>query len=282
MRIGIPAEIKTDEARVADTSPGVRKLTAAGHEAIIQAGAGVGSAITDEDYVAHGAPIASTGGVLDDAQLIVKVKEPQPVEIATLRRDRVLLGFLHLAPDPELARGLIESGPTCVAYETVGDAADKLPLLAPMSAAAGRMAAHAGAFMPQRPFGGGLLIGGVPGVRSARVVVIGGGVVGAHAATIAMGMRADVTVFDRSAARLRGCIRSPAVECELRYILTIANLGLAEGMRRDRGLRAGLNVAYGQITYRAVAEGLGLAWHRVDEAVTTEAAEVRWSRERLY
>jgi alanine dehydrogenase len=374
MQVGVPTEIKTDEARVALTPPGARELTAAGHEVIIQAGAGRGSNIADEDYVAQGARIVPDAeSVFDEAELIIKVKEPQQNEIAMLRPHHTLFGYLHLAPDPEQAHGLIESGATCVAFETVEDTAGKLPLLAPMSAVAGRIAAQAGAFMLQRASGGGLLMGGIPGVRRARVAVLGGGVVGFHAATIAMGMQADVTVFDRSGprldwldettgGRLRTGFSSPlAIEQELEradlvigavllpgarapklitremlallpghavlvdvaidqggcfetshptthseptfeldgirhycvanmpgavpvtstwalanatlpYIVAIAGLGLAEAIRNDPGLRAGLNIADGHVTHPAVAEALRLPWQPAGNALVAATA----------
>ncbi|MFL5816237.1 MAG: alanine dehydrogenase [Conexibacter sp.] len=203
--IGVPTEIKTDEYRVALTPSGVRELTDRGHEVLVQAGAGVGSAILDEAYVAQGARIVpDAAAVFADAELIVKVKEPQPGEVAMLRPHHTLFTYLHLAAAPELTRGLMESGATCIAYETVTDARGRLPLLAPMSEVAGKIATQAGAFMLEKPLGGrGLLLGGVPGVAAGRVMVIGGGVVGQNAAEIAIGLGAEVYVFDRSIDRLR-------------------------------------------------------------------------------
>ncbi len=205
MRVGVPTEIKPDEFRVALTPAGVRELTGAGHEVVVQAGAGVGSAIGDDDYVAQGARIvADAAAVFAEADLVVKVKEPQPSEVALLEPRHVLFTYLHLAPDPELTRGLIESGATCIAYETVTDAAGRLPLLAPMSEVAGKIASQAGAFILERPLGGrGLLLGGVAGVAAGSVMVIGGGVVGQNAARVAVGLGADVFVYDRSIDRLR-------------------------------------------------------------------------------
>jgi alanine dehydrogenase len=205
MRIGVPTEIKKDEYRVALTPAGVRELTARGHEVVVQAGAGEGSAITDADYVAQGAEIlADAPAVFAAAETIVKVKEPQAAEVALLEPRHTLFTYLHLAPDPELTRGLIESGATCIAYETVTDRAGRLPLLAPMSEVAGKIATQAGAFMLERPLGGrGVLLGGVPGVAAGVVMVIGGGVVGQNAAHIAIGLGADVFVYDRSIDRLR-------------------------------------------------------------------------------
>jgi alanine dehydrogenase len=205
MRIGVPAEIKVDEYRVALTPAGVRELVDAGHEVYVQEGAGVGSAITDEAYTAQGATILpGAADVFGETEMIVKVKEPQPAEVAMLEPRHLLFTYLHLAADVELTRGLMNTGATCIAYETVEDARGKLPLLAPMSEVAGKIATQAGAFMLEKPLGGrGILLGGVPGVAAAEVMIIGGGVVGMNAAFIALGMEAAVTVFDRSIDRLR-------------------------------------------------------------------------------
>jgi alanine dehydrogenase len=203
--IGVPTEIKADESRVAITPAGVRELATHGHDVLIEAGAGNGSAITDAEYEAQGARIvASAAEVWAEAELILKVKEPQAVEVDLLRPSQTLFTYLHLAAAPELAAGLCRSGATCIAYETVEDARGRLPLLAPMSEVAGKIATQAGAFMLEKPLGGrGVLLGGVPGVAAATVLVIGGGVVGTNAALIAIGMQADVFVFDRSIDRLR-------------------------------------------------------------------------------
>jgi alanine dehydrogenase len=205
VRIGVPSEVKSDEYRVAITPAGVRELSSRGHSVLVQAGAGHGSAISDEQYQAQGALIVSDAHTLFDAvELVLKVKEPQPEEVGMLTEAHTLFTYLHLAAAPELARGLQESGATCIAYETVEDADGRLPLLAPMSEVAGKIATQAGAFMLERPLGGrGILLGGVPGVAAATVLVIGGGVVGMNAAFIAIGMQADVFVFDRSIDRLR-------------------------------------------------------------------------------
>ncbi|HXD53910.1 MAG TPA: alanine dehydrogenase [Solirubrobacteraceae bacterium] len=205
MRIGVPTEIKTDEYRVAITPAGVRELAAHGHEVLIQSGAGEGSAMSDEQFQAQGARIVpDADAVFGEAELILKVKEPQPEEVARLRAEHTLFTYLHLAAEPDLARGLMDSGATCIAYETVEDSRGRLPLLAPMSEVAGKIATQAGAFMLEKPLGGrGILLGGVPGVAAATVLVIGGGVVGMNAAFIAIGMEADVFVFDRSIDRLR-------------------------------------------------------------------------------
>jgi alanine dehydrogenase len=205
MKVGVPSEVKTDEYRVALTPAGVRELADAGHQVFVQSGAGDGSSISDEAYAAQGAAIVPDADALfTAATLIVKVKEPQPVEIERLKPHHTLFTYLHLAADESLTRGLMESGATCIAYETVEDARGRLPLLAPMSEVAGKIATQAGAFMLEKPLGGrGILLGGVPGVAAANVMIIGGGVVGMNAAFIAVGMEATVYVYDRSIDRLR-------------------------------------------------------------------------------
>jgi alanine dehydrogenase len=361
MRIGVPTEVKTDEYRVAITPAGVRELSARGHEVLVQAGAGEGSAMDDDQFRAQGAQIvADAGAVFAQAELVLKVKEPQAAEVRLLREGQTLFTYLHLAAEPQLAQGLRESGATCIAYETVEDSAGRLPLLAPMSEVAGKIATQAGAFMLEKPLGGrGILLGGVPGVAAATVLVIGGGVVGMNAAFIAIGMQADVFVFDRSIDRLRelevafggrastvysstlaveemlpladlvigsvlvhggraphvisreqlklmkrhavlvdvsidqgGCFETsrptthsnPTFEVEeithycvtnmpgavpitstyaltnatLPYVLALAEHGVGDALERDPGLRMGLNVRAGEITYAAVAEALGV------------------------
>jgi alanine dehydrogenase len=205
MKVGVPSEVKTDEYRVALTPAGVRELADAGHEVFVQSGAGEGSSISDDAYAAQGATIVPDADALfGEAILIVKVKEPQPAEISRLAPRHILFTYLHLAADTELTRGLMQSGATCIAYETVEDSRGRLPLLAPMSEVAGKIATQAGAFMLEKPLGGrGILLGGVPGVAAANVLVIGGGVVGMNAAFIALGMEATVYVFDRNIDRLR-------------------------------------------------------------------------------
>jgi alanine dehydrogenase len=205
VKVGVPTEIKADEYRVALTPSGVRELTDRGHSVVVQAGAGEGSAISDELYVAQGATIVpDADDVFGEAEMIVKVKEPQPAEVAGLEPRHTLFTYLHLAPDPELTRGLLDSGATCIAYETVTDSHGRLPLLAPMSEVAGKIATQAGAFMLEKPLGGrGLLLGGVPGVAAGKVMVIGGGVVGQNAAEIAIGLGAETYVYDRNIDRLR-------------------------------------------------------------------------------
>jgi alanine dehydrogenase len=209
MRIGVPSEIKSDEYRVAITPAGVRELSSRGHDVLVQAGAGEGSAMGDDEFRAQGAQIVPDAeAVFDQAELVLKVKEPQPGEVAMLRAGQTLFTYLHLAAEPELARGLQESGATCIAYETVEDDAGRLPLLAPMSEVAGKIATQAGAFMLEKPLGGrGILLGGVPGVAAATVLVIGGGVVGMNAAFIAIGMQADASSTSRSAAARRRSTR---------------------------------------------------------------------------
>ena len=373
MRIGVPTEIKSDEYRVAVTPAGVRELTEHGHEVLVQAGAGEGSAIADSDYEAQGASIVpDAAAVFEAAEMILHVKELQPEEIEMLRPGQLLFTYLHLAPDPEQTRGLCGSGVTAIAYETVEDAHGHLPLLAPMSEVAGKIATQAGAFMLEKPLGGrGILLGGVPGVAAANVIVIGGGVVGMNAAFIAIGMEADVFVFDRSIDRLRelevafggrcstvystrlaveemlpsadlvigavlvhgarapyvirreqlklmkpgavlvdvaidqgGCFetsrptthREPTFEVDgithycvanmpgavpitstyaltnatLPYAIALADHGVDEAIRRDPGLRLGVNVAAGKVTHPAVAEGVGMEYVPVEEALDLE------------
>lgn len=204
MLIGSPTEIKPQEFRVGLRPDAVREARAHGHDVLIQSGAGVGSGYTDAAYIEAGAEIVPDAKTLfARADMIVKVKEPQASERAMLRRGQVLFTYLHLAPDPDQTRDLLASGVTAIAYETVTDARGGLPLLAPMSEVAGRLAPQAGAWALQKANGGeGVLLGGVPGVRPANIVIIGGGVVGTAAARVASGMGANVTVLDRSIQRL--------------------------------------------------------------------------------
>jgi alanine dehydrogenase len=205
MQIGCPKEIKTREYRVGITPAGVREAVGRGHRVLIEVGAGAGSGFPDADYAAVGAEIAADAEeVFARSELIVKVKEPQAVERARLHAGQILFTYLHLAPDPEQTRDLLGSGVTAIAYETVTDRNGGLPLLAPMSEVAGKLAPQVGAWTLQKPNGGrGVLMGGVPGVERADVAVIGGGVVGTHAARVAAGMGADVTVLDMSLPRMR-------------------------------------------------------------------------------
>ena len=224
MKVGVPTEIKEEEYRVALTAVGVRELAEHGHEVLIQSGAGEGSAISDSDYEAQGARIVSAAAdVFGEADMVLKVKEPQMSEVELLRSDSTLFTYLHLAPAPELTRGLCESGATCIAYETVEDEFGRLPLLAPMSEIAGRLAAQAGAFFLEKPMGGrGILLGGVPGVAAANVMVIGGGVVGLNAAFIAIGMAADVFIFDLSIDVLRKADIQFAGSCSTVFSSTLS------------------------------------------------------------
>jgi len=204
MRIGVPKEIKNHEYRVGLTPPSVAELVAAGHQVVVETGAGLGIDFEDRDYVEAGATILpDADAIFDQAQMIVKVKEPQPVEIARLRPDHLLFTYLHLAADKPQAEGLMKSGATCIAYETVTSAKGGLPLLKPMSEVAGRMSVQVGAHYLEKEQGGrGVLLGGVPGVAPARVAILGGGIAGVNAAQMAVGMRADVTIYDINNDRL--------------------------------------------------------------------------------
>jgi alanine dehydrogenase len=373
VRIGVPTEVKSGEYRVAVTPAGVRELSEHGHEVLVEAEAGEGSAISDQQYRAQGAEIvADAAGVFGEAEMLLHVKELQPEEIEMLRPGQLLFTYLHLAPDPEQTRGLCDAGVTAIGYETVEDPHGRLPLLAPMSEVAGKIATQAGAFMLEKPMGGrGILLGGVPGVAAANVIVIGGGVVGMNAAFIAIGMEADVFVFDRSIDRLRelevifggrcstvystrlaieemlpradlvigavlvhgarapyvvrreqlrlmkpgavlvdvaidqgGCFetsrptthREPTFEVEgithycvanmpgavpitstyaltnatLPYAIALADHGVDEAIRRDPGLRLGVNIAAGRVTHPAVAEGVGMDYVPVEQALGLE------------
>ncbi|MGI8571749.1 MAG: alanine dehydrogenase [Solirubrobacteraceae bacterium] len=375
MRVGVPTEVKTDEYRVALTPSGVRELVDGGHDVFVQSGAGVGSAISDDAYAAQGATVVpDADAVFEEASLIVKVKEPQLAEVARLEARHTLFTYLHLAADAELVRGLMESGATCIAYETVEDARGRLPLLAPMSEVAGKIATQAGAFMLEKPLGGrGVLLGGVPGVAAANVMVIGGGVVGMNAAFIAIGMEATVYVYDRSLDRLReldiifggradtcfastleieqrlpdmdlvigavlvhgaraprvitrqqlgvmkrqsvlvdvsidqgGCFETsrptthsdPTYEVDgithycvtnmpgavpitstyaltnatMPYVLHLATTGIARAVSENPGLKLGVNVAGGQVTYAPVADAVGVPHVDADEALAGVAA----------
>jgi alanine dehydrogenase len=373
VRVGVPREVKPDEYRVAITPAGVREMVEHGHEVLIEVGAGEGSAIADAGFESQGARILPDAeAVFGEAEMVLKVKEPQPPEVEMLRPGQLLFTYLHLAPDPGLTRSLCESGATCIAYETVEDARGRLPLLAPMSEIAGKIATQAGAFMLEKPLGGrGILLGGVPGVAAANVMVIGGGVVGMNAAFIAIGMEADVFVFDKSIDRLReletafggrcstvfsttlaieemlpqadlvigavlvhgarapfvvrreqlalmkpgavlvdvaidqgGCFetsrptthRDPTFEVDgiahycvanmpgavpitsthaltnatLPYAIALADEGVVGAIRRDPGLRPGVNVAAGEVTHPAVGEGVGMRCVPVEEALELE------------
>ena len=218
MRIGVPKEIKVHEYRVGLVPAAARELVESGHEVLVQTGAAAGIGFTDADYQRVGAKIAATAAdVFAQSEMIVKVKEPQPVECAMLRKGQVLYTYLHLAPDPKQTEALIKSGATCIAYETVTAPDGSLPLLTPMSEVAGRMSVQVGAYCLQKANGGrGILLGGVPGVAPAKVVILGGGVSGTHAAEMAVGLRADVTIVDRSMKRLRelSAIFGPSLRTE--------------------------------------------------------------------
>lgn len=205
MRIGLPKEIKNNEYRVGLTPASVRELTVRGHSVLVQTGAGAAIGLTDAHYLAAGAQLrAGASEVFDQADLIVKVKEPQPQECAMLRPGQILYTYLHLAPDPAQTAALVKSGAVCIAYETITGPGGGLPLLAPMSEVAGRMAVQAGAAHLEIAKGGmGVLLGGVPGVPAGHVVILGAGVVGTHALQVALGMGARVTVLDKNMARLR-------------------------------------------------------------------------------
>jgi alanine dehydrogenase len=205
VKIGVPKEIKTHEYRVGLTPAGARELTHHGHQVIIEQNAGTGIGFNDEAYIQAGATIQPTAaGVFETADMIVKVKEPQPAEIALLRQGQILFTYLHLAADKAQTEGLIRSKATCIAYETVTDRSGALPLLAPMSEVAGRMSIQVGAHCLEHEQGGaGILLGGVPGVPPAKVVVLGGGVAGTNAARMAVGLEASVTIIDKSLQRLK-------------------------------------------------------------------------------
>jgi len=205
MLIGVPKEIKNHEYRIGLTPGGVRELVVNGHEVIVENNGGASIGFSNEEYMAAGAKIIDTAeDIFATADMIIKVKEPQPNECKMLREGQILFTYLHLAPDPKQTELLVESGASCIAYETVTDNQGGLPLLAPMSEVAGRMSIQAGAHHLEKAQGGlGSLLGGVPGVAPAKVLVIGGGVVGAQAARMAVGMGADVTILDRSLPRLR-------------------------------------------------------------------------------
>ena len=204
MKVGVPTEIKAQESRVGLTPASVQELVNHGHEVIVQGNAGFGAGFENSDYEKTGAKIVhSAGDIFNDADMIVKVKEPLSEEVSMLRENQILFTYLHLSAAPDLTKGLVKSKSICIAYETVTDENNRLPLLAPMSAVAGRMSIQAGARSLEKPLGGrGLLLGGAPGVNSASVLILGGGVVGENAAIIATGMQANVFIVDKSEARL--------------------------------------------------------------------------------
>src|SRR5579859_3721929 len=204
MRIGVAKEIKSDEYRVALTPAGALELAHHGHEVLVEEAAGEGSAFPNEAYLAAGARVVSVDDVWEQSELLLKVKEPVEAEYGRLRPDLVLFTYLHIAADEPLTRALVDSGVTAVAYETVETESGALPLLAPMSEVAGKLASQAGAYFLEKPFGGrGLLLGAVPGVAPGKVVIIGGGIVGYNAAIVALGLGAQVTILERSIDRMR-------------------------------------------------------------------------------
>lgn len=223
--IGIPAEIKTDENRIAITPAGVHELVAAGNTVLVESGGGVGSAFTNDDYARAGARLVSAADAWGEADIVCKVKEPQHDEFGYLRPDLLLFTYLHLAAYPAVAEALRQSGCTGIAYETVQDAQGRLPLLAPMSEIAGRVAPQVGAYFLEKPNGGrGVLLGGSPGVEPGKVVVIGAGMAGQNAALIARGLEADVTVFDTNLDKLRSidAIHKGAIKTRMGNLLDIA------------------------------------------------------------
>ena len=251
MLIGVPKEIKNNEFRVGMTPGSVREAVRHGHAVLVEHNAGEGIGCSDDAYREAGASIAgSAPEIYSRAGLIVKVKEPQPAEIRLLQPGQVLFTYLHLAPDPEQTRGLLESGCTAIAYETITDAQGGLPLLAPMSEVAGRMAVQVGAAALQKPNGGrGVLLGGVPGVLPGRVLILGGGVVGSNAAQMALGLGAEVTLIDRSIPRLRAleerfgarlrtlAISQEAIEAQLRHADLVIGAVLVPGAAAPKLVR---------------------------------------------
>ncbi|UJJ30393.1 alanine dehydrogenase [Halopseudomonas maritima] len=223
MFIGVPTEIKNHEYRVGLTPDSVRELSAHGHQLLVQSGAGSAIGFTDDDYSEAGARLVSREQVFSDSELVVKVKEPQAEERRLLRPGQTLFTYLHLAPDPAQTHDLLASGATCIAYETVTDELGRLPLLAPMSEVAGRMAIQAGAGCLEKARGGrGVLLGGVPGVPQGRVVILGGGVVGRNAVAMAVGLGAQVEVLDKSVDVLRGLDAQYGNRIQTRYATAVA------------------------------------------------------------
>ena len=280
MLVGVPKEIKNHEYRVGLTPEAAREYIVCGHQVIVESGAGLGITKTDDDYRAIGADIVdSAEEVFARAEMVVKVKEPQPNEWVQLREGQILFTYLHLAPDPEQAKGLMESGVSAVAYETVTDRDGGLPLLAPMSEVAGRLSIEASAQASHKVNGGrGILMGGVPGVLPAKVVVIGGGVVGTQAARMAVGLGANVEILDRSLPRIRqGCPVSDARIRELddmfqgRVTTRYSNAGTIENAITDADVVVGAVLIPGASAPKLVTRDmLGLMQHRavlVDVAI---------------
>src|SRR4051795_7202347 len=249
MKIGVAREIKQDEYRVALTNAGARELVTRGHEVVIETAAGEGSAISDDDYVAAGASIVDVDTVWGESEMVLKVKEPLDGEYQKLSPGQVLFTYLHLAAAPELTRGLVETGATAIAYETVETADRRLPLLAPMSEVAGRLAPQMGAWSLEKAHGGrGILLGGVPGVPPAKVIVLGGGVVGLNAAIIALGMQADVWVLDKSVERLRDL----EIALDGRVTLAMSNRLQIEEILTDADMVIGAVLVPGAVAPRLV------------------------------
>src|SRR5947209_12259478 len=252
MRVGVVKEIKSDEYRVALTPAGARELVQRGHDVVIETGAGEGSAFPDGAYEAAGARIASVGEVWADSELLLKVKEPIAVEYPHLREGLVLFTFLHVSADEPLTRALVDSGSAAVAYETVETDSGALPLLAPMSEIAGRLAAQAGAYFLEKPLGGRrMLLGGVPGVAPGRVVVIGGGMVGYNAAVIALGLGANVTILERSLDRMRHL--EEVLSGRVSLVMS-SSLQIEESVR-DAGVVLGAVVSPAGVAAQAVPAG---------------------------
>jgi alanine dehydrogenase len=254
MRIGVPKEIKVHEYRVGLTPAGVRELVGAGHSVTVETRAGLGVGFDDAAYTAAGATIAATAAdVFAGAELVVKVKEPQPAECRMLKKGQVLFTYLHLAADKDQAVALAQSQSTCIAYETVTAADGSLPLLTPMSEVAGRMSIQVGATALQKANGGsGVLLGGVPGVPPAKVVILGGGVSGTHAAEMAVGLRADVTVVDRSVRRLRELQTQFGNQLKTAY----STLHTIEGLVREADLVVGAVLVTGAAAPKLVTAAM--------------------------
>src|SRR5271156_2961228 len=280
MKIGVPKEIKIHEYRVGLVPAGVRELVDAGHQVLVQSGAGAGIGFEDTHYRAAGAAIAARAAdVFSAAELIVKVKEPQLAECKMLRSGQTLFTYLHLAADRAQAEALLASGATAIAYETVTAADGSLPLLTPMSEVAGRMSVQVGANCLQKANGGfGVLLGGVPGVQPAKVVILGGGVSGTHAAEMAVGLRADVTVVDRSVKRLREL--STMFSSQLKTVYSTAHA--IEGLVRDADLVIGAVLIAGAAAPKLVKPGAVLVDIAIDQGGCFETSRPTTHAEPTY
>jgi len=313
MKIGIPKEVKNNEFRVGATPHAVRAYVEAGHQIEVQSHAGAKIGFYDEDYAKAGANIVETAEEVYQNEMIIKVKELQPSEFPLLKEEQILFCYLHLAPDPEQTRHLVEKKVVGIAYETVTDEHSRLPLLVPMSELAGRIAIQAGATALQMVHGRkGILLGGIPGVRPARVVIIGGGVVGTESMRMALGLGADVTILDRSLPRLRELdkLYSPALHtiystpasveeavheadlvigavlipgktatqgltnATLPYGLQVANLGWKKALVRNPHLMHGMNVCLGKVTNEGVAMDLGYTYCPAEKALQIPEPEL--------